>query len=89
MQALTCNICGRRMHGPAFELMTLRGRPVPLFDGGTAIANRQATRWLQLCSPCGSWVQLGMRTIRQSFEETLRLEQDARWITPLTPARTA
>lgn len=80
MQALTCNICGRLLKGEAYELTTLRGAPVPAFDGGTMISNREAARQLQLCSACGSWVKLGLQTVRESYAAAEALKSDPRWL---------
>ena len=68
IQALKCDICRQVLRGLAFELITLRGDAVASFDGTTAIAHREAARLLQLCDACGDWLQVGMRSVRDSFQ---------------------
>lgn len=79
MQALKCDICSKSLRGLAFEFTTLHGDAVASFDGTTTIANRDSARLLQLCGECGSWLQLGMQTVKESFEAAELMNNDPRW----------
>lgn len=66
MQAVLCDVCERKVRGPAFELHFIRGEAVKS-DNGTRLTHRGSSQQIYLCSGCGQWLKFALEHLRDGF----------------------
>jgi hypothetical protein len=66
MQAVLCDVCERKVLGPAYEMHLLRGEAAKT-ETGTKLSLRRGSHQMYLCGGCGDWLKRALDHLTEGF----------------------